>query len=65
MTYQDQIRHTCSGHMINDLNSYHSIIIKGKTGIGIDNPVPVEADDDPHKPVMAHCYFGNQKEKYR
>ena len=47
MTYQDQIRHTCSGHMINDLNSYHSIIIKGKTGTEIGNPVPAGAGDYP------------------
>ena len=64
MTYQNQTRHTCSGQKINDHNSYHCIIIIGKTGTAIGSPVPAGADDGPHKPVLAHCFFGNQKERY-
>ena len=49
MAYQNRIRHTCSGHIINDLQSYHCIIIKGMTGTATGNPVPAGADDYPQK----------------
>ena len=49
MTYQNQTRHTCSGQKINDHNSYHCIIIKGKTGTAIGNPVPAVAENDLHE----------------
>ena len=47
MTNQNLTRHTCSGHRINDLQSYYCIIIKGMTGTATGNPVPAGADDYP------------------
>ena len=49
MISQNWTRHTCSGHRINDPQSYHCIIIKGMTGTAIGNPVPAGADDYPLK----------------
>lgn len=53
MANQNGIWHTCSGHLVDDLQSYHCIIIKGMTGTAIGNPVPAGADDYPLKlPLM-------------
>ena len=47
--HNQKIRRIFSDHHKSDDQSYHKIIIKGKTGTAIGNPVPAVAENDLHE----------------